>query len=160
MSLDSLLLEVVNKSPSYMESWGFSFQLMYLTGCRHGEIDPRLWETDGADAFLLHCLKHSEVRRVLRSELTPELCGFLESRDLTRFVLSRSTLTRAFNRLTFPYRLRSFDCYIFLHAFRFNRIKAKYVELGSVEAVRQWVGHVEIKNTRMYIEKNVNIIKI
>lgn len=160
MLLDELMQNIVMKSPSYMDSWGFSFKLMYLTGCRHGEIDPRRWEVDGDDAFLLHCLKHSEVRRVLRSELTPELCGLIEARDVRRFVLSRSTLTRAFNRLSFPYRLRSLDCYIFLHAFRFNRIKLKYAELGSVQAVQEWIGHKEIKNTRLYIEKTVNILTI
>lgn len=160
MDLDQLLEKVCIDSVDYVSNWHFSFLLMYCTGCRHEEINPKYWRIVDSEHYELDCRKHSEKRIIRRSTIPIEICEAIDSGNSDYFSLSRSTLTRAFMRLSFPYRVMYRSDNVFLHSFRYNFLKKLYVENGNFESCRLEIGHKNITNTMIYILKPLTILEL
>ena len=160
MELDILLQNVVRSAPSLKASWGFSFDLMYRTGIRHEELDLDRWSIFSSDCFILDCAKHSETRLISFESLGSELVDFIRDRSKVMFCTSRSTLTRAFMRCSYPYRLMHESDNVFLHSFRFNFVKKLCKSGLSVEQIKTIIGHKDIKNTKIYVNKTIQILSL
>lgn len=150
--LRSFVLEVKNISQYYSDA----FRLLYLTGCRPLEIfEEKRWSVFEDDYVLLQPAKGNKIR-VLPFNLFP--AGYVSSiyaGNIQSSFLSRSTLERFFykfmtTRPTFIYDSNAFNP-IGLYLFRHYMMKAKFNELGNVEAVSEFFGEVDHKNTEGYI---------
>lgn len=160
MELNTLLCDVVNKSPMFSQRWAFSFELMYRIGCRHEETNISRWSILDNQSFLLDCAKRSETRVIFRSELSSELCSVIDQGLKSEIYVNRSVLTSAFMRLSFPYRVMAGSDNVFLHSFRYNKIKGMFSTGVSVLDVRAYIGHKDVKNTLGYISKQLNIVQL
>jgi hypothetical protein len=160
ITLDNALLSVLEKSSSCSINWGFSFLLMYLTGCRHEEIDPVHWSDFDESLLQLNCVKNSEIRFVSKDLLGSDLVDILLGRSYVQLVLSRSTLSRAFMYSLFPYRIIKGDSNVFLHSFRYNFVKKVFLDTMDIEATRSAIGHKDVKNTSLYVTSTLKIIKL
>lgn len=150
--LRSFILDVKTISQYYSDA----FRLLYLTGCRPLEIfEEKRWSVFEDDYVLLKPAKGNNIR-VLPFDLFP--AGYVSSiyaGNIQSSFLSRSTLERFFyahfySRPTFIYNSESFNP-IGLYLFRHFRMKEKFNELCSVEAVSEFFGEVDHKNTENYI---------
>jgi hypothetical protein len=158
--LDRLLLDVIQESAAYSDRWHFSFLLLYLTGCRHEETQQKYWSVVSSDVVLLTPAKHGKARLFSRSMLGDKLFFFIVSSELDRYHVARSTLTRAFLLLSFPYRIYRVTEMTLLHSFRYAYV-FRMMELGFTELeIQKEMGHNDLKNTKLYMGKNITIEKI
>jgi site-specific recombinase XerD len=133
---------------------------MYKTGCRHSELLPCLWQSISESEFLLSCKKHSEERIIQKTILSNEEIDIIENKKNSSICLDRSTLSRAFNYLTYPYRFFIADSQLILHSFRHNYIKNLISQGLSIADVKAEIGHKQTKNTLSYVESIIKTIII
>lgn len=160
MDLEGVTSLVCDKAHLFSERWAFSFDLMFRTGCRHEETDLSRWSIIDNQSFMLDCAKRSETRIIFRSELSLNLCSLIDQRLRSEVYVNRSVLTSAFMRLSFPYRIMAGSDNVFLHSFRYNKIKEMFSEGVAVVDIKTYIGHKDIKNTLGYISKQLNIVKL
>lgn len=160
MSIESLLLSVIMKSASYRDGWHFSFLLMYLTGCRHEETQAKYWSVVSSELLLLSPSKHGKPRFFSRIDLGDELFFVILNGELDRFYVSRSTLSRAFLMLAYPYRISRGTDSTFLHVFRYAYVFRQVKQGFSEVAIKNKMGHNDIKSTLVYINKDLIISKL
>lgn len=154
--LRSFILEVNTFSQYYSDA----FRLLYLTGCRPLEIfEAKRWSVFEDDYVLLQPAKGNKIR-VLPFNLFPTgYVASIYSGKIQSSYLSRSTLERLFykyfySRPTFIYDSENFNP-IGLYLFRHFRMKKEFIGLGSVEAVSEFFGEVDHKNTESYISSQL-----
>lgn len=154
--LRSFIIEVNTFSQYYSDA----FRLLYLTGCRPLEIfEEKRWSVFEDDYVLLQPAKGNNIR-VLPFNLFP--AGYVSSiysSKIQSSFLSRSTLERYFYKYFYARPTFIFDSNNFnpigLYLFRHYKMKEKYNELGNVEAVSEFFGEVDHKNTESYISSQL-----
>lgn len=154
--LDTQLNTFISNVGNISQYYSDAFLLLYNTGCRPTEIfDLLRWSVFEDTAILLQPAKGNN-QRLLPFNLFPS--GYVTSiysEEIQSSLLSRSTLERFFynyfySRPTFILNNESFNP-IGLYLFRHFRMKQKFNEFGTVEAVSNWFGEIDHKNTENYI---------
>lgn len=160
ITLNQLLLDIIKESAAYSDRWHFSFLLMYVTGCRHEETQRKYWSVVGSDVVLLTPVKHGKARLFCRSVLGDELFFIIINNELDEYHVARSTLTRAFMLLSFPYRVYRITEMALLHSFRYAYV-FRLMESGLSEMeIQIKMGHSDLKNTQIYMYKDITISRI
>lgn len=154
--LENQLRAFILEVNTYSQYYSNAFLLLYLTGCRPLEIfDAQRWSIFEDEYVLLQPAKGNNIRVLPFNLFPPGYVTSIYSSKIQSSYLSRSTLERYFYkyfyaRPTFIYDSENFNP-IGLYLFRHFRMKEKYNELGNVEAVSDFFGEVDHKNTASYI---------
>jgi len=152
LQLNTFIFEVSLRSEYYADA----FRVLSATGCRPIELfDSVKWSIQD-DLFIRLQPAKGNIPRLLNFNLFPaSYVSSIYANEIQSSFLSRPTFERLFYQLfyrrpTYILNNQSFEP-VGLYLFRHFRMKQKFQELGSIEAVSNWFGEVDNKNTENYI---------
>lgn len=152
LQLNTFIFEVSLRSEYYANC----YQVLSKTGCRPIELfTPDKW-TIFEDTFVrLQPAKGNQPRlfpfNIFPQSYIPSIySGKIQSSDLSRPTFERLFYQLFYRRPNFILENGLFQP-IGIYLFRHFRMKQKFNEYGTIEAVSAWFGEVDHKNTENYI---------
>lgn len=152
LQLNAFIFQVSLRSEYYSNC----YEVLSKTGCRPTELfNPDRW-TIFEDTYVRLLPAKGNHPRLLNFNLFPS--GYITSiynNKIQSSELSRPTFERLFYQLFYRRPTFILDKGIYqpigIYLFRHFRMKQKFNELGSIEAVSNWFGEADHKNTENYI---------
>lgn len=144
---------------SYHSVYGIDIlRNMYTTGCRLNEATNFfLWSDFDNDSVELQTIKQGNVRRILKSELTPIFLNAILSQYPNPNYLSGSATRKIFNDVTIYPHARVLNKDVSTHMFRFRYIKQLRADGFSTNEIKVIMGLKSATITNRYINANIVI---
>ena len=142
------------------EYYADAYRVLSSTGCRPVELfNQDRWSIYDDQYVRLQPAKSNQPRLLPFNLFPSSYISSIYQGQIFSCNLSRPTFERLFYQLYYrrpTYILdNSFFQPIGIYLFRHFRMKQKFQELGSIQAVSEWFGEVDNKNTENYINSQL-----
>lgn len=147
--INNVCLQVVNSTSDYNDYLHSCLHVMYITGCRCGEVaNLNLWKHTNPNKVSWQTIKRGGIRSINTSELPSFYVNFIDNPPASGFISSKRNIRSAFDIFS-PYQaIWTLDKQISSHLFRHNRMKQLYADGWSIDDITAWfaVGANEVSD--------------
>lgn len=143
--------------PDYIFFEAFSYDLMFMTGCRAEESFRRdLWSKLDHNTYILSPLKGNSQRVIPRSKLPADFVNWYNNTPVDHKTTSFRKLQYNLSNIIGGYQFSCLGKGVLTHLFRHNFAKQLFIQGFTRNQIKNAFGHTQVTNTNVYIDSVIH----